>query len=296
VAVGVFDGLHLGHQAVLGRTLADARAHKGLAVAVTFDRHPNAVVAPDRTPPLIQSLSQKLRGLEREGMDLTWLIPFDTAFSRIPAEAFIRDMVRDFGGIRSLCVGRTFTFGYKRGGDLALLERMGREFGFVVRGLAAVPLDGQPISSTRIREAIRAGDLGLTSALLGRPYSVAGRVLRGDQLGRRLGFPTANLDVKGLALPPTGVYAATVQHDGESWHGVLNIGYRPTLGHANPRLHFEVHILDVSAELYDLELEVTFRQRLRDERRFPSLDELREQIGTDIRAARQVLIADDGKQ
>jgi riboflavin kinase / FMN adenylyltransferase len=229
-------------------------------------------------------------------MEVTWLIPFDTAFSRIPAESFIRDLVRHFSKVRSVCVGRSFTFGHKRGGDLALLERMGSEVGFVVRGLAAVSLDGQPISSTRIREAIRTGDLGLTSALLGRPYSVAGRVLRGDQLGRRLGFPTANLDVKGLALPPTGVYAVTVEHGGETRPGVLNIGHRPTLGHADPRLHFEVHLLDFSAELYDLELEVTFRQRLRDERRFPSLDALREQIGVDISAARDVLIAHEGSQ
>jgi riboflavin kinase / FMN adenylyltransferase len=288
-AIGVFDGLHLGHQAVLRQTLKDAAATGGLAVAITFDQHPNAVVAPDRNPPLIQSLPQRLRGLHHFGFDVTWLIPFDTSFSRIPAEQFVRDLVRDFGRVQSLSVGATFAFGHRRHGNLALLKQLGEELGFAVHGLPAIQVNGQPISSTRIRESIQGGDLDTARALLGRSYSVAGLVLRGDQRGRQLGVPTANIETTGLVLPPTGVYAGWAIANKIRHPAVLNIGLRPTIKSSTPHLQFEVHLLDFSGDLYGLELEVTLQQRIRDEHRFPSLDSLRSQIQTDIATARSVL-------
>jgi riboflavin kinase / FMN adenylyltransferase len=288
-AIGVFDGLHLGHQAVLGRAEADAAAVGGKVVVVTFDRHPNSVVAPERTPAPIYPLEQKLRVLGTMAVDATWVIRFDTSFSRIAAEDFVRQLARDFAPLHSLCVGTGFTFGYRRGGNLELLERLGHELGFQVHGLAAVELGGEVVSSTRIREAIRAGDLGVATAMLGRPYSVAGLVVRGDEMGRRMGIPTANLAVRELALPPDGVYAAEVLLDGRRQPAVLNIGCRPTLRQATPSRQFEVHLLDFAGDLYGRDLEVVFRRRLRGERRFASLVELEAQIRRDVGEARVVL-------
>jgi riboflavin kinase/FMN adenylyltransferase len=256
---------------------------------VTFDRHPNSVVAPERTPPPIYSQSQKLGVLESLRVDVTWLIPFDRAFSRIAADVFVRQLARDFAPLHSLAVGAGFTFGHRRGGNLELLNRLGRELEFRVHGLEAINFGGEAVSSTRIREAIRGGDFAAASAMLGRPYSVAGPVTRGDQLGRRIGFATANLAVTDLVLPPDGVYAAEVVLDGRTHPAVLNIGCRPTLRQALATRQFEVHLLEFAGDLYGRELEVVFRLRLRGEQRFESLAELEAQIRRDIEAARVVL-------
>jgi riboflavin kinase/FMN adenylyltransferase len=285
-AIGVFDGVHLGHQRVIRQTLADARPGRGLAVVITFDRHPNAVVAPDRVPPLIYSLPQKLRTIGAWGVDVTWLIPFDDAFSRQSGQAFVRGLARDFGSLHSVCVGAEFTFGHKRSGDVGLLRELGRELGFAVHGMEAVNTDGLAVSSTRIRDAIRAGDTEAASRMLGRPYALAGRVVRGDGLGRQLGFPTANLETHGLVLPPSGVYAVRALVQGRPHAAVLNIGFRPTLGSTVPQLQVEVHLPGFEGDLYGAELEVTFVGKLRDERKFPSLEALNAQIAQDIRAAR----------
>jgi riboflavin kinase/FMN adenylyltransferase len=290
-AIGVFDGVHLGHQQVIRQTMADAEQQEGLAVVITFDRHPNAVVAPTHVPPLIYSLPQKLRAIAALGVATVWLIHFDEAFSRQTGEEFIRALVRNFGHLDSIRVGREFTFGHKRSGNVALLQALGQELKFVVHGLAAVSLDGQPVSSTRIREAIRAGQLDTASQMLGRAYSLAGLVVRGDQLGGKLGFPTANLDVSGLVLPPSGVYAAHLRAKGESFRGVLNIGYRPTVQSTAPQLRVEVHLLDFKGDLYEQELEVTLVKKLREEQMFPSLEALREQIARDVARARALFEA-----
>ncbi len=284
LAIGFFDGVHLGHQQIIRQTIADARQHDALAVAVTFDRHPGTIVAPDRVPPLIYSLPQKLRVVESLGVDALLLIHFDKAFSAQTGEAFIRGLARDFGRIRSLCVGSAFVFGHKRGGNVALLNKLGAELQFAVHGLAAVSLDGKTVSSTRIRERIRAGDLDAAGQMLGRAWALAGKVVRGDRLGHQLGFPTANLDVTGLALPPDGVYAAHARLPaGNMTHrAVVNIGSRPTIKKATPQLRVEAHLLDFSGDLYDQELEVTFLEKLREEKKFPSLDELKAQIACDI--------------
>jgi len=286
LAIGFFDGVHLGHQQIIRQTIADARKHGDLALVITFDQHPNTVVAPSRVPPLIYSLPQKLRTIESLGPEATLLIHFDKAFSQKTGETFIRELVADWSGIQSICVGANFTFGHKRGGNVELLKKLGAELKFSVHGMAAVSLDGRTVSSTRIREAIRAGNLDTASQMLGRDYSIAGRILEGDKLGRRLGFPTANLDPAGLAVPPSGVYAVHAIVRGQRYRAVLNIGTRPTLGDANPPLRIEAHLLNFTGELYGEEMELVFGEKLRDEQKFPSLDDLKAQIARDIERAK----------
>lgn len=286
LAIGFFDGVHLGHRQIIRQTVADARQHDALALVVTFDRHPNTVVAPHRVPPLIYSLPQRLRAIEALGADALLLIHFDKAFSEQSGEAFMRSLAADLGGIRRICVGANFAFGHKRSGNVALLKQLGQELQFSVHGMASVSLDGRVVSSTRIREAIRSGDLDLAGQMMGRDYSLAGLVIPGEGVGRHLGFPTANLDVNGLVLPPNGVYAARATVRGGAHRAAVNIGFRPTLHNADPQLHVEAHLLDFDADLYGEEMELTFVEKLRDEQKFASPVELREQIARDISHAR----------
>jgi len=282
LAIGVFDGVHLGHQQIIRQTIADARQHDALALVITFDRHPHTVVAPDRVPPLIYSLPQKLRAIESFGTDTLLQIHFDEKFSRQTGEDFIRGLARDLGKIQSVCVGADFVFGHRRSGNVALLKKLGDELAFTVHGLAAVSLDDQIVSSTRIREAIRSGNLDAASQMLGRPYAISGRVIEGDRVGRQLGFPTANLDMAGLVLPPNGVYAGLTNVGKATHRVVLNIGFRPTMASSAPPLRVEAHLLDFKGDLYGQELEITFAARLRDEKKFASAAALREQIARDI--------------
>lgn len=287
LAIGVFDGVHLGHQQIIRQTVNDARQHEASAVVVTFDKHPNAVVAPHKTPPLIYSRPQKIRAIAALGADALLEIPFDKKFSELGGDEFVRSLAAGFGKIQSVCVGADFVFGHKRSGNVALLKTLGAALGFQVHGLAAVALDGQTVSSTRIREAIRAGDFDAASQMLGRAYSLAGIVVRGDQLGHKLGFPTANLDSTGLLLPPNGVYAAHVLTGGKNHRAVLNIGVRPSISQPTPAPRVEVHLLDFDGEIYGAEMEVTFAARLRDEKKFSSLEELKAQIARDVAGARE---------
>jgi riboflavin kinase/FMN adenylyltransferase len=286
LAIGFFDGVHLGHQQIIRQTITDARKHDALALVVTFDQHPNTIVAPARVPPLIYSLPQKQRTIESLGPEALLLIHFDQAFSQKTGEAFIHELTNAWG-IQSICVGADFVFGYKRGGNVELLKKLGGELKFSVHGMAAVSLDGEAVSSTRIREAIRAGELDVAGQMLGRAYSISAPVMKGDQLGRKLGFPTANLDATGLVLPPSGVYAIHAITRGKTYRAVMNIGTRPTLGNPNPSLRVEAHLLDFNGELYGEELEVVFAEKLRDEIKFPSVNELKAQIARDIEHAKQ---------
>jgi riboflavin kinase/FMN adenylyltransferase len=281
LAIGVFDGVHLGHQQIIRQTVADARQHDSVALVVTFDKHPNAIVAPEKTPPQIFSRSQKLRGIAVLGADALLEIPFDKTFSEKAGEIFIRELARDLGKIHSICVGADFVFGHRRSGNVELLIKLGAELGFQVHGLAAVALDGHVVSSTRIREMIRTGNFDAANQMLGRPYAICGRVVEGDRLGRQLGFPTANLDSTNLVLPPNGVYAGGTNINGHAYRVALNIGTRPTVAFG-PQLRVEAHLLDFSGDLYGAELEVEIGAKLRDERRFGSPAELREQIGRDV--------------
>jgi riboflavin kinase/FMN adenylyltransferase len=282
----VFDGVHLGHQQIIRQAVADARQYDALALVVTFDRHPNAVVAPERVPLQIYSVSQKLRVIESLGVDVLLEIPFDEGFSKKSGGDFIRELADGFGKIHSVCVGADFVFGHRRSGNVALLKALGAELHVQVHGLAAVALDGQPVSSTRIREMIRLGDFDAAGQMLGRPYALCGRVVEGDRLGRQWGFPTANLDVNHLVLPPNGVYAAVAQVQGRRYHVALNIGTRPTVAAARPQLRVEAHLLDFAGDLYGSELELEPRAKLRPERRFDSPAELRAQIERDVAAVR----------
>lgn len=282
LGIGFFDGVHLGHQQVIRQTLTDAGQHAAIGLVITFDQHPNVVVAPSRVPRLIYSLPQKLRAIEALGADTLLLIHFDQPFSEQTGEAFVRGLARDLGRTQSLCVGANFVFGHKRGGNVDLLRKLGVELGFAVHGMAAVSLDGRTVSSTRIREAIRAGDLDKVSQMLGCTYSVAGTVVRGDGLGQQLGFPTANLDVAGLALPPHGVYAVLAQAGGKTRRAVLSIGLRPTLRNPQPQLRVEAHLIDFTGDLYGQELELVFVEKLRADEKFASLADLQKQIARDI--------------
>jgi riboflavin kinase/FMN adenylyltransferase len=286
LAIGFFDGVHLGHQQIIRQTIADARQHDALAVVLTFDRHPNSIVAPDKVPPLIYSLPQKLRAIESLGADALLLIQFDKKFSEQTGEEFIRSLTRDFGKIHSVCVGADFVFGHKRSGNVALLKKLGAELNFLVHGLAAVSLDGQVVSSTRIREMIRAGNFDAASQMLGRTYAISGKVVEGDRLGHKLGFPTANLEAANLILPPNGVYSGSTKLKGQFYRVALNIGLRPTVASATPQLRVEAHLLDFEGNLYGEELEVEIGEKLRDERKFVSPVELREQIARDITEVR----------
>ncbi len=289
VAIGVFDGVHLGHQQVIKQTISDARQHGGLALALTFDRHPSAVVAPAKAPPLIYSLPQKLREIERLGVDAILLVEFTREFSQQTGDAFVRQLAQDLQALISVSVGSNFTFGHKKSGNVDLLRSLGAELGFQVHGLDAVSLGGRIVSSTRIRETIAAGSISQVNQMLGRPYSIAGPVVRGDQLGRQLGFPTANIGITGLALPPNGVYAVIALHGALSIRGVANIGVRPTVHGGAAERRFEVHLFDFHEEIYGAELEIIFAGFLREERRFPNLDELKAQIGKDLAAAKRFL-------
>jgi riboflavin kinase/FMN adenylyltransferase len=286
LAIGVFDGVHLGHQQIIRQTLADARQHDAVALVITFDRHPNFIVAPDRVPPQIFARPQKTRAIESLGVDALLEIPFDKNFSEKSGDIFIRELTRDLGKIHSVCVGADFVFGHKRSGNVELLKKLGAELHFQVHGLAAVSLDGQVVSSTRIREMIRAGNFDAASQMLGRPYAICGRVVEGDRLGQQLGFPTANLDVTNLILPPHGVYSAVTKFRGQIYRVALNIGVRPTVASAKPQLRVEAHLLDFGGQLYGEELELELGEKLRDEKRFNSPAELREQIARDVAAVR----------
>lgn len=288
-AIGFFDGVHLGHQAVIGKAIDTARLLKGMALVITFDRHPQNIVAPRRAPRLVQPLPQRLATIESLGPDVMLLYHFDRRFSQQSAEAFIRSLRSALPRMNSLSVGANFTFGHRRSGNLEVLRQFGNDLGFAVHGAEPVTLDGAPISSSRIREAIRRGALREAGLMLGRAYSIAGKVVKGDGLGRQLGFATANLEVAGLVLPPNGVYTAHVRLASDRLPAVLNLGVRPTIPAARPTPRLEVHLLDWSGDLYGQDIEVFFDVKLRDEQKFESPKALKSQIAKDVAAARRQL-------
>jgi riboflavin kinase/FMN adenylyltransferase len=287
LAIGFFDGVHLGHQQILRQTIADARKDNAVSVAITFDQHPNTIVAPAKIPPLIYSLEQKLETITSLGLDNILLIHFDKKFSGQTGEAFIRHLARDFGKIGSVCVGAEFTFGHQRSGNVALLKKLGAELDFQVHGIPAVSLDGVVVNSTRIRELVRAGEMDDASQMLGRPYAISGKIMQGDKIGLKLGFPTANLDTTGLVLPPNGVYAGRTRVKNQVYRAALNIGLRPTVATGKKELRVEAHLLDFKGNVYGETLEVEIGKKLREERHFDTVDELKSQIRKDVLAVKQ---------
>jgi riboflavin kinase/FMN adenylyltransferase len=289
LAAGFFDGVHLGHQEVLRSARQGAAADGGLAVVVTFDRHPADIIRPGTAPRLLTSTRHKALLMERLGAAAMLVIPFDEAMAATAADAFVGSLVRAARPLASISCGRDWTFGHARGGNRELLAVLGSRAGFAVHAVAPVLLDGEPVSSTRVRLAIEAGDFVGAARLLGRGYSILGEVIKGRQLGRRLGFPTANLVLEAEQLPPVGVYAVRAVLDGRLLDGVANLGLRPTIEDGCLTRHFEVHLFDFAGDIYGRPLDVRFVARLRDEVRFDSLDALKAQIADDTRRARALL-------
>ena len=285
LAIGVFDGVHLGHQRVLNQARAACPAD-GLAVALTFDPHPLRVLRPDQAPPLLTSTAHKLALIEQLGLDACVLIHFDNAFATITAEQFIAQIAF----CRHICVGTRFHFGHNRTGNSVFLEQLAPRYGFTVTEIKPVRTPaGEMISSTAVRQHIFDGNLDRAAAMLGRPFSILGTVVKGDGIGHQLGFPTANLDTHHEAFPPDGVYLTRViVAGGESVTGVINLGRRPTFTDRSHQRILEVHLLDFRRDIYGQELEVIFRQKLRGEQKFNSVEELKAQIAADIATARQL--------
>lgn len=283
--IGNFDGVHRGHQAVLAR-LRERAAEAGLpSCVVIFEPQPREFFAPHSAPPRITSLREKLELLREAGVDRVLCLTFNRRLRELSAEQFIHQIMVEGLGVKHLEVGDDFRFGKGRTGDFALLVEAGAREGFTVESASTIELDGERVSSTRVREVLAAGDFAEVERLLGRPYGICGRVLHGQKLGRQLGTPTANLQLNRLRPALQGVYLVSVEVDGRRWPGVANIGMRPSVK-GDGRAHLEVHLLDFAGDLYGRRLVAQFHRKLRDEQRFASLEALKSAIDADIAAAR----------
>lgn len=288
LAIGFFDGVHTGHQEVIRHAMARAAEDGGRSVVLTFDPHPMQLLRPDRAPLLLTSAHHRSLLVERLGAGAFLVVPFDREFAAQSPDAFLRALTAA-AQVRSVTVGRDWAFGQGRAGNVETLTALGRELGFAVQGISPVLMDGEPVSSTRVRLAVEAGDFSAASRLLGHEFAVLGTVSEGRQLGRTIGFPTANLRLENTQLPPIGVYAVRTWIGDRLVNGVANLGMRPTVESAAAAKAFEVHLFDFSGDLYGQELEVRFAGRLRDEQKFASLDDLKAQIARDAAAARRLL-------
>ena len=290
VCIGAFDGLHLGHRALVGRALARARERGLPAVAFSFEPLPREFFAKDAKPPRLMLPRAKLEGLYGLGCDSVGLLRFDAKLASMSAEDFVREVLVNRLSAREVWVGPEFRFGKGRVGDIALLKAMGAEHGFTANEIEPVQLDGERVSSTRIRAALTAGDFETASRLLGRPYAIGGHVVRGQQLGRTLGYPTANLRYGGKTPALRGIYATWVHGvASEPWPSVSSFGTRPTVFGIDPLL--EAHLFDFDGDLYGQRIEVEFVARLRDEEKFPDLPSMVAQIQRDDEQARAILNA-----
>ncbi|CDM64516.1 bifunctional riboflavin kinase/FAD synthetase [Pyrinomonas methylaliphatogenes] len=284
LTLGVFDGLHLGHQLIMRTVVERARAVGAIPTVITFDPHPRAVLHPEAAPPLLQTLDQRLEGLRFLGIEQTIIIRFTREFAQIRAEDFLRDIVHERLQAREVYLGQGFAFGRGREGNIELLRRVSRELGFFADEVPEVRLRGQRISSSRIRELLTQGRVNLARRMLGRPYGVEGRVVRGAERGRALGFPTANLQLQNRVIPKNGVYVTAALIEGVWRRSVTNIGTRPTF-EKDGAPAIETYVLDWSGDLYGDVVRVRFLHRLRDERRFASVEDLRRQIIADVKRA-----------
>jgi riboflavin kinase/FMN adenylyltransferase len=291
VTIGNFDGVHLGHRAILGRVLQRARELDGEAVAITFDPHPLKVLRPEMSLPLLTTCDQKLGLLAACGLDAVVLLPFTRELAALPARDFVQQYFCQRLQVREVVVGHDYRFGRGREGDIDLLQEMGAQCGFTTQVVWAVEADGAVVSSSLIRALLRLGKVAEAARLLGRPYGVVGQVVRGKgRGGKLLGVPTANLCPANELLPASGIYAVRVRRGAKTLPGVANIGTCPTFD--NQVLSLEVHLLEFSGELYGENLEVQFVRRLREERRFASIEALAAQIHADIEQARKTLAAE----
>jgi len=289
VTIGNFDGIHLGHQAMLARLTSRATSVGAAPTVLTFEPHPREIFTPDSAPTRLTSLREKLEILRSLGVAHVHVCRFSKPFAALSADEFVQQILVHGLNARYVLVGDDFRFGAKRAGDFALLQRLGQMHGFEAEALHTVEAAGQRASSTAVREALAAGDMATAAQLLGRPYSISGRVVGGDQLGRKIGYPTANIQLKHNKPPVTGIFAVRVQGLGQpDWPGVASLGTRPTV-HANGRPTLEVHLFNFDRSIYRQHLRVEFLHKLRDEAKFPDLDTLIAQIDLDAQQARTLL-------
>ncbi|AAZ97809.1 riboflavin kinase [Thiobacillus denitrificans ATCC 25259] len=290
VTIGNFDGLHLGHQAMLARLQAVARARGLSSCVLSFEPHPREFFAPEQAPARLSSLREKAECLQRLGVDRFHVFRFDRPFSSLSAEAFIEQVLGHTLQARYVLVGDDFRYGAKRAGDFALLQQAGAHLGFDAEHLPTVEIAGERASSTAVRQALAAGELHHAGCLLGRPYSISGRVVHGDKLGRAIGFPTANIQLRHNRPPLMGIYAVELCGlNGAPLQGVASLGRRPTVKGADAVPVLEVHLFDFDADIYGRRVRVDFLHKLRDEERYPDLDSLVAQIRRDVEDARQFL-------
>jgi riboflavin kinase/FMN adenylyltransferase len=294
VAIGVFDGLHRGHQEVVRAAVEHARQHCGTAVVLTFDPHPATVLSPDRVPPLLTTPAYRRRLTSEVGVANLVALPFTEALAATPADAFIGGLLESCQPLGCVSVGYDWKFGRGGLGNVHVLMDAGARDGFAVYGVPPVRVEGRVVSSTWVREAVTAGELDLAEELLGRRFGYLGEVVKGRQLGGTIGFPTANVRLETQVHPPQGVYVCEVLLGGESRWGVCNLGCKPTI-EANGALSLEVHLLDWVGDLYGQKIEVRLLTLLRGERRFEGMEALTAQIRSDVAAARNWLEAFRGK-
>jgi riboflavin kinase/FMN adenylyltransferase len=294
LTLGVFDGLHLGHQLIM-RTVVE-RAHETGAIptVITFDPHPRAVLHPESAPPLLQTLDQKVEGFGVLGIEQTIVIRFDEAFSQIRAEDFLRDVVKDRLHAKEVYLGCGFAFGHDREGNIGLLRRVSQELGFFADEVPEVRFRNRRVSSSKVRQLLAEGKVNLARRQLGRPYGVEGRVERGAERGRTIGFPTANLHPKNRVIPRNGVYVTGTLIDGQWRRSITNVGVRPTFGAATEP-SVETFVIDWAGDLYGDVVRVRFLYRLRDEKKFGSIEELKTQIEHDVDRAQRYFARDGAR-
>ncbi|MCX7174324.1 MAG: bifunctional riboflavin kinase/FAD synthetase [Proteobacteria bacterium] len=288
LTIGNFDGVHRGLQALLERLTAHARKAALPAAVLTFEPHPREFFAPEQAPARLTSLREKLNLLETSGVDHVYVCHFDARLAALSAETFIERILVQGLATRHLMIGDDFRFGKGRGGDFALLQSAGATRGFTVEAMPTLDWEGERVSSSAVRDALEAGDIEHAGRLLGRPYCIAGRVEQGEKIGRQLGFPTANVQLKRKRLPLAGIFAVTVSGipgSGQPWPGAASLGVRPTLG-AGLKPVLEVHLLDFDRSIYGAHVSVNFLHKLRDEAKYNSLDALKAQISLDVDATR----------
>jgi len=291
LAIGVFDGVHLGHQAVISTSAQHARAANGTPVVVTFDPHPEKVLRPKTAPHLLTATPHKIALIRDLGVAHLLIITFDKQFAATEPEEFVHELVEDSKSLREICVGHEWSFGKNRRGNLKLLNQFGARFDFGVVGIPPVTVNGELVSSTTIRKAVETGDLAKAAQMLGREYTVLGTVVSGDNRGKKIGFPTANLSAHNEQFPPNGVYFAEAKLEGVIYPGVVNLGYRPTVDTRKSERILEIHLFDFDHDIYGKDLEVRFIRYLRPETKFESVEALVRQIGLDVKQARKLSVA-----
>ena len=284
---GVFDGLHLGHQAVIRHVVRNATARDLSSAVLAFYPHPLAFLAPERCPPILTPRQKRLELLGELGVDIAIFVRFDAYLAEMSPSTFVQEVLIGTLRTRQVIVGYECQFGKNRAGNAEVLQSLGRQYGFNVIIMPPTLVDGKPVHSTRVREAVVEGELDFATQLLGRPHSIIGRVVRGDGRGRQLGYPTANIHVDNQIHPPNGVYAIRAKLQERLYGGILNMGVRPTFD--GLKFQIEAHLFDLDEEVYDREIEIFFIKNIRDEQEFPDMESLVEQIGRDVKIAREIL-------